>query len=89
MNLITPRLSSNTFGKAFARCTLRISTTIRYNSTLPTKMNGHTERPSIAILGAGPAGLTLGRLLDLNKIPYTIFERDATADANSQWGGSL
>ncbi|EME45619.1 hypothetical protein DOTSEDRAFT_34093 [Dothistroma septosporum NZE10] len=36
-------------------------------------------KPTIAILGAGPAGLTLARLLRLASIPYTIFERDPSA----------
>lgn len=36
-------------------------------------------KPSIAILGAGPAGLTLVRLLRLASIPYTVFERDPSA----------
>ncbi|KAL1849892.1 hypothetical protein VTK73DRAFT_9794 [Phialemonium thermophilum] len=31
--------------------------------------------PRIAIVGAGPAGLTLGRLLYLQGIPATIYER--------------
>ncbi|SMQ55696.1 unnamed protein product [Zymoseptoria tritici ST99CH_3D7] len=45
------------------------------------------EKP-IAILGAGPAGLMLGRLLDLSKIPFTIFERD-TEPLNRQGSGTL
>jgi 2-polyprenyl-6-methoxyphenol hydroxylase-like FAD-dependent oxidoreductase len=40
--------------------------------------------PSIAILGAGPSGLTLGRLLHLAGIDFTIFERDESAA--SAWG---
>lgn len=33
----------------------------------------------IAILGAGPAGLTLARLLELSDVNYTVFERDESA----------
>ena len=44
--------------------------------------------PPIAILGAGPSGLLLARLLHLNKIPYTIFERDAHR-SNIGQGGTL
>ncbi|KAI5810675.1 putative monooxygenase [Pyronema omphalodes] len=44
--------------------------------------------PSIAILGAGPSGLTLGRLLYLAKKPFTIFELDATSTSRPQ-GGTL
>ena len=40
--------------------------------------------PPIAILGAGPSGLTLGRLLHLARIDFVIFERDASAA--SAWG---
>lgn len=40
--------------------------------------------PPIAILGAGPSGLTLGRLLHLAGIDFIIFERDASAA--SAWG---
>lgn len=40
--------------------------------------------PPIAILGAGPSGLTLARLLHLSGIDYTIFERDASSA--SAWG---
>jgi 2-polyprenyl-6-methoxyphenol hydroxylase-like FAD-dependent oxidoreductase len=40
--------------------------------------------PPIAILGAGPSGLTLGRLLHLAGIDFVIFERDASAA--SAWG---
>lgn len=43
---------------------------------------------SIAILGAGPSGLMLGRLLELSNIDYTIFEREITPFEKNQ-GGSL
>lgn len=33
----------------------------------------------IAIIGAGPAGLTLARLLELSSIDYLVFERDKSA----------
>jgi 2-polyprenyl-6-methoxyphenol hydroxylase-like FAD-dependent oxidoreductase len=43
---------------------------------------------SIAIIGGGPGGLMLARLLQLRGIAATIFERDAHRDERSQ-GGSL
>ncbi|KAH8906858.1 tetracycline resistance protein from transposon [Coniochaeta sp. PMI_546] len=47
-----------------------------------------TILPSIAIIGAGPAGCTLGRLLHLSSIPFTIFESETSPNYRSQ-GGSL
>ncbi|KAF2152891.1 FAD/NAD(P)-binding domain-containing protein [Myriangium duriaei CBS 260.36] len=44
--------------------------------------------PPIAILGAGPGGLVLARLLHLAKISYTVFERDASSTAITS-GGTL
>ncbi|KAI6822349.1 hypothetical protein KC340_g9953 [Hortaea werneckii] len=41
----------------------------------------------IAILGGGPAGLTLGRFLEIHKIDYIIFERDVSPQpANARTG---
>lgn len=42
----------------------------------------------IAIIGAGPAGCILGRLLHRANIPFTIFEGEASLDIRSQ-GGTL
>lgn len=44
--------------------------------------------PRIAIVGGGPGGLMLGRLLLLKKIPFTIFELESGPTKRSQ-GGSL
>src|ERR1700761_3225120 len=45
---------------------------------------------SIAIIGAGPAGLTLARLLHIHSIPYTLYElRPPTASSNTLGSGSL
>ena len=42
----------------------------------------------IAIIGAGPGGLTLGRLLQLRNIPFVIYEKDSSPTARQE-GGSL
>lgn len=42
----------------------------------------------IAIMGAGPAGLLLGRLLHLSAIPFTIYESDESSSSRGQ-GGTL
>lgn len=44
--------------------------------------------PTIAILGGGPSGLALARLLECNKIDYIVYERDASSSTEGQ-GGSL
>ena len=45
-------------------------------------------RGTVAIVGAGPAGATLARLLQMQNFSVTVFERDASSTARSQ-GGSL
>lgn len=47
------------------------------------------SRKGIAIIGGGPCGLTLARLLECKGIAYTVFERDASAISNNAAGGSL
>jgi 2-polyprenyl-6-methoxyphenol hydroxylase-like FAD-dependent oxidoreductase len=44
--------------------------------------------PKIAIIGAGPGGCMLARLLHTHNIPCTIFEGEASVDYRSQ-GGTL
>lgn len=51
-------------------------------------LSSFTMSPPIAILGAGPAGLMLARLLELDGISYTVFERDI-APSSVATGGSL
>ncbi|KAK7708726.1 hypothetical protein SLS57_008943 [Botryosphaeria dothidea] len=45
--------------------------------------------PTIAIIGAGPAGLTLARILQVHKIPCTVFEKDPTSTPRITNGGCL
>jgi len=44
--------------------------------------------PSIAIIGGGPCGLTLARLLECKGIDYVVYERDESENSN-RVGGSL
>ncbi|KAI0197863.1 monooxygenase [Astrocystis sublimbata] len=49
-----------------------------------------TSPAPIAIIGGGPCGLTLARLLHNAGIPYTIYERDASSQPQGHHqGGSL
>jgi 2-polyprenyl-6-methoxyphenol hydroxylase-like FAD-dependent oxidoreductase len=43
---------------------------------------------TVAIIGAGPVGLTLARLLQQRGVAVTVYERDANAQARI-WGGTL
>lgn len=48
-----------------------------------------SSTPRIAIIGAGPAGLCLGRLLQLHSITCSIFEKDTSPAHRATAGGSL
>src|ERR1700744_3921378 len=43
---------------------------------------------AVAIIGGGPAGLTLARLLQMARVDLRVYERDAGPEAQTQ-GGSL
>ena len=47
-------------------------------------LNHLTPQSSIAIVGAGPAGLTLARLLQLKGLNVKVYERDLNRDARVQ-----
>jgi 2-polyprenyl-6-methoxyphenol hydroxylase-like FAD-dependent oxidoreductase len=44
--------------------------------------------PSVAIVGGGPGGLVLARLLQLHDVPFTLYEREPSHEARDQ-GGTL
>jgi 2-polyprenyl-6-methoxyphenol hydroxylase-like FAD-dependent oxidoreductase len=58
------------------------------NQSIQITLKTMAKPPTIAIIGAGPSGLTLARLLSLQNIPYTIYERDISPSSNLA-GGSL
>ncbi|KAK7972651.1 tetracycline resistance [Apiospora saccharicola] len=45
--------------------------------------------PCVAIIGAGPAGLALARLLEVRGISYIVYERDASPSVFNRTGGTL
>lgn len=47
-----------------------------------------TNSPRIAVIGAGPGGLTCARVLQRHGIPVTVVDRDPAPEARTQ-GGSL
>ena len=46
------------------------------------------KNKKVAIIGAGPVGLTMARLLQQNGVNVTVYERDKDAQARI-WGGTL
>ncbi|CAG9988494.1 unnamed protein product [Clonostachys byssicola] len=45
--------------------------------------------PSVAIVGGGPCGLTLARLLEVKGVDYVVYERDESSSISDRGGGSL
>ncbi|MVN22672.1 FAD-dependent oxidoreductase [Mucilaginibacter arboris] len=50
--------------------------------------NNLLNNRKVAIIGAGPVGLTMARLLQQNNIDLTVYERDTDPQARI-WGGTL
>ena len=46
-----------------------------------------TTYPRIAVIGGGPGGLTLALTLHRRGIPYTVYERETSADSRAHLGG--
>ncbi|MEV4612055.1 NAD(P)/FAD-dependent oxidoreductase [Kitasatospora sp. NPDC049258] len=53
-----------------------------------TTATPRTAAPRIAVVGAGPGGLTCARVLQRYGLPVTVFDRDGSPDARTQ-GGTL
>lgn len=72
---------------------LKTSLSLTSPASFSSTRTRFTMAPPIAIIGAGPCGLTLARLLDRDNIAYIIYERDvASAPARHSKigvGGSL
>ena len=65
---------------------------LRHTEQTPLLESSMPSKTSIAIVGAGPAGLTLARLLQESNLPnttITIFEKDASARSRVLQGGTL
>ncbi|MFF2950533.1 FAD-dependent oxidoreductase [Kitasatospora sp. NPDC057965] len=56
--------------------------------TLDGAADGAAGTPRIAVIGAGPAGLTLARILRVHGIAATVYEREPARDVRGQ-GGTL
>ncbi|TBU43818.1 FAD/NAD(P)-binding domain-containing protein [Dichomitus squalens] len=48
-----------------------------------------TTYPRIAIIGRGPGGLTLALTLHRRGVPFTVYERETSADSRAHLGGML
>lgn len=70
------------------RVHLILRTTVQ-TSTDRQNMNNHLlNNKKVAIIGAGPVGLTMAKLLQQNGIDLTVYERDTDPQARI-WGGTL
>lgn len=60
------------------------------NLTLTRYTSSMSKPAPIAIIGGGPCGLTLARLLEQSSIDYVVFERDVSPNVTTRFqGGTL